>query len=134
MFKPYYYILIIFCNKFIIKLKAHYQKRKAERLTRQGVFKGAIECHGKAADLIANVLHCCEGPTVRQSLVCQREHHFRQIWLLQSKITLLRQYRQQRMNSTKGNSCSVTDSEYDRKIKDLQSDIMRFIPLFLEKD
>ena len=38
--------------------------------------------------------------TVQQSLLCQKEFHIRQVWLLQSKIALLEKYRKKKMNST----------------------------------
>jgi len=103
--------------------QAHFETRKAERLTRQGNLDLAIECHEKAATLISQSMLLSDLSTVQQSLLCQREFHIRQVWLLQSKIALLEKYQKRKMNSTSGKEMG---SQMDtQRLKITQMEIMR---------
>lgn len=109
--------------------QAHYETRKAERLTRQGKLDGAIECHEKASTLLSSAMTLSSLTTVQQSLLCQKEYHTRQVWLLQSKIAQLEKY-QKKMNSTGGKiesvSCSVeSQQDMHQGLKITQMEIMR---------
>ena len=88
----------------------------------------AIECHEKAATLISNAMPLSDLTTVQQSLLCQKEFHIRQVWLLQSKIALLEKYRKKKMSGTsdiKGSSVSCLLVENQQKLKHTQMEIMR---------
>ena len=65
--------------------------------------------------------------TVQQSLLCQKEFHIRQVWLLQSKIALLEKYRKKKMSGTsdKDSSVSCLLVESQQKLKHTQMEIMR---------
>ena len=68
--------------------------------------------------------------TVQQSLLCQKEYHIRQVWLLQSKIAQLEKY-QKKMNSTGGKiesiSCSLeSQQDMHQGLKITQMEIMRY--------
>jgi hypothetical protein len=72
---------------------------------------------------------------VQQSLLCQKEYHIRQVWLLQSKIAQLEKYRK-KMNNSGGklgsDSCSVeSQQETHRQLKITQMEIMRYIHCLL---
>lgn len=112
-------------------MQAHFETRKAERLTRQGKLDGAIECHEKAATLLSNAVTLTNLKSVQQSLLCQKEYHIRQVWLLQSKIALLDKYLKKKMEQAKDKG-SLTSSSLDsqqetlQKLKMSQMEIMRY--------
>ena len=109
--------------------KAHYETRKAERLTRQGCLDGAIECHEKAANYLSHAMTLSDLNFVQESLICQREHHIRQVWLLQSKIAQLEKYKKKKMNITdekKSKSFNSLEDE-DSQLKSSHIEILRFI-------
>ncbi len=100
-------------------------------MTRQGKLDGAIECHEKASTLLSSAMTLSSLTTVQQSLLCQKEYHTRQVWLLQSKIAQLEKY-QKKMNSTGGKiesvSCSVeSQQDMHQGLKITQMEIMRYL-------
>jgi len=110
--------------------QAHHETRKAERLVRQGLLDGAIECHEKAAAFLTTALSLTDLISVQQSLTCQKDHHLRQVWLLQSKIAQLDKLRKKKMNSTDekrsiGTTSQETHADINSSIKVLQTDILR---------
>lgn len=121
----------------LIILQAHFENRKAERLARQGKLDGAIESHEKASNLLNHALTLTDLSAVQQSLLCQKDYHIRQIWLLQSKIASLTKYlsnKNNKMNSgseeqTKegGSTTSSLNSQQEtqQKLRITQMEIMR---------
>ncbi|XP_057365611.1 nuclear receptor-binding factor 2-like [Daphnia carinata] len=109
--------------------QAHYETRRAEQLVRQGKLDDAIECHEKASTLLSSAMTLSDLTTVKQSLLCQKEYHIRQVWLLQSKIAQLEKYKK-KMNSSGGKigsvSCSVeSQQETQQQLKVTQMEILR---------
>jgi len=99
-------------------------------LVRQGLLDEAIECHEKAAEFLTSALSLIDLISVQQSLICQKDHHLRQVWLLQSKIAQLDKLRKKKMNSTDekkstGINSQGTNSDISSNMKVLQTDILR---------
>lgn len=89
----------------------------------------AIESHEKATTLLSSAMTLCDLSAVQQSLLCQKEYHTRQVWLLQSKIAQIEKY-QKKMNNSSGKigsvSCSVESQEDgNQRLKVTQIEIMR---------
>ncbi|XP_022246609.1 nuclear receptor-binding factor 2-like isoform X1 [Limulus polyphemus] len=64
---------------------AHQQSRKADYYLRSGKFEEAISCHQRAADLLDDALKQTSSDKARESLVLQRDFHFRQKAVVQYK-------------------------------------------------
>lgn len=107
---------------------------------RQGKLDAAIEAHEKAANLIGTAMTLTDLNAVQQSLLCQKEYHIRQVWLLQSKIAALDKYLKRKMNSggeehRKDSTISCMDSQQEtqQKLKVTQMEIMRCVAVLNSK-
>jgi len=99
--------------------QAHYESRKADRLVRQGYLDKAIECHAKASTLLTSALSLSGLSSVQQSLTCQRDHHIRQVCLLQSIIAQLDNLQRKKMSSTEN------QANIDSKMAVMQTEILK---------
>lgn len=96
-------------------------------MARLGKLDEAIESHEKATILLSKAMTLSDLAAVQQSLICQKEYHTRQVWLLQSKIAQTEKYRK-RMSSTSGKIESVTcsdDSHQAQRLVMEQIEILR---------
>jgi hypothetical protein len=74
----------------------------------------------------------CDLTSVQESLAWQRNYHLRQVWLLQTKISLLEKYKKKRMDAAAsvGFSSASHSGQIERKnrkeMKALESNILRY--------